>query len=83
MSDPRERVTPQMYARLFVGHHEGVLILEDLVRRFYDVDLWARGPEGQRETDRAVARREVVHHILRMVGQVDQPDTNAELPPAA
>lgn len=83
MSDSRERVTPATYARVFEGHHEGVLILEDLVRRFYDVDLWAKGPDGQRETDRAVARREVVHHILRMIGQVDEPDTNSEPPPAA
>jgi hypothetical protein len=80
----RERVTPEMYARVFEGHHEGVLILEDLVRRFYDVSLWhPGGVDGQRETERAVARREVVHHILTMIGQVNQPDTNAELPPAA
>lgn len=78
-----ERISPEVYHRVFVGHHEGVLVLEDLVRRFYDVELWSTGPEGQRETDRAVARREVVHHILRMLGQVGLPDANAEEPPAA
>jgi hypothetical protein len=69
------------YARVFEGHHEGALILEDLVRRFYDVPLWVRGgPEAQREMERRVANREVVHFILGQLGQVrnEATDTNAD-----
>lgn len=68
------RADPAMYARVFEHHAEGRLILEDLVRRFYDVNLFVPGgPEGARETDRRVARREVVHHILKQLGQVAEP----------
>lgn len=80
----RERVTPEMYHRVFVGHHEGALILEDLVGRFFDVETYVKGgQDAARETEARAARRDVVRHILVMVGQVNQPDTNAELPPAA
>lgn len=58
-----------MYARVFEGHAEGALILEDLVARFYDVNVWHR---DQRETDRRAARREVVQFILHSIGQVKQ-----------
>jgi hypothetical protein len=79
-----ERISAEAYHRVFVGHHEGALILEDLVARFYDVDCWAPGgAEGARETDRRAARREVVHFILTKLGQVGRPDPNADDPPPA
>ena len=68
------KVDPAMYARVFEGHAEGALVLQDLVARFYDVNVFVRGgPEGARETDRRAARREVVHFILHMIGQVKEP----------
>jgi hypothetical protein len=77
------KADPAMYARVFEGHHEGVLILEDLVRRFYDVPVYVRGGiEAQRETERRAAMREVVHHILTQIGQVGRQDPNEDEPPA-
>jgi len=79
-----ERVSPEMYHRVFVGHHEGALVLEDLVGRFFDIEVYVKGgPEAARETEARAARRDVVRHILTMCTLVAQPDTNAELPPAA
>ena len=37
-----ERVDAATYARVFEGHHEGALILEDLTRRFGG-SLWVKG----------------------------------------
>lgn len=68
-----ERATPETYARVFEGHHEGRLILEDLTTRFFDVEVYVPGGvEAQRETDRRAARREVVRYILTRIGQVGQ-----------
>lgn len=73
------RADPAMYARVFEGHAEGALILEDLVARFYDVPLYvAGGHEGERETLRKVARREVVQFILQRLGQVADPEAEPE-----
>lgn len=76
-----ERVAPEVYARVFEGHHEGVQILEDLVRRFYDVPVYVPGGiEAERETLRRAARREVIHFVLQRIGQVGL-DPNEEEPP--
>jgi hypothetical protein len=73
-----------MYGRVFEGHAEGALILEDLVARFYDVNVFKPGGvEGARETDRRAARREVVHFILHMIGQVKEPPPDDDSQPAA
>lgn len=66
-----------MYARVFEGHHEGALILEDLTRRFYDRQLFVPGGlEAERETAHRLGQREVVMHILRQLSQVGLPDPN-------
>jgi hypothetical protein len=73
-----------VYHRVFEGHHEGAQILAELTRRFYDVDVYTPGGlEGQRETDRKAARREVIHFILVKLSQVNVRDPNADEPPAA
>lgn len=57
------------YARVFEGHHEGALILEDLIARFGGALFVKGGEEGRRETDYRLGRRAVLDHI---VGQINQ-----------
>lgn len=71
------KATPEMYGRVFDGHAEGKIILEDLVARFYDRRSFTPGGvEGARATDFKEGRREVVSFILKQLGQVkeDSPD---------
>lgn len=75
-SDSR-KATPEMYGRVFEGHAEGAILLEDLVARFYDRRSFTPGGvEGARMTDFKEGRREVVSFILKQIGQVkeDSPD---------
>lgn len=75
----RPQVDARMYARVFEGHAEAALILEDLVARFYDKASYVRGgPEGARQTDYNEGRRSVVAHILAQLGQIQQGDHNAD-----
>jgi hypothetical protein len=80
----RERkVDPAMYSRVFEGHAEGQLVLEDLTRRFGGGLFVKGGEEGRRETDYRLGRRSVLDFILGMVNQangVNEPDE--EDPPA-
>lgn len=80
-----ERVEASAYHRVFVGHHEGALILEDLTARFFDIEVYVPGgEEAARETQRRAAQREVVRYILTKIGQVNVlNDPNADEPPAA
>lgn len=64
-----ERVDSGAYARVFEGHHEGVLILEDLVCRFGGSLFVKGGEEGRRQTDFNLGRRSMLDFIL---GQIDQ-----------
>lgn len=67
--------TPETYARIFVGHGDGAIVLEDLVARFYDRPSFVRGgDEGARQTDYNEGRRAVVHFILSQIGQVQRGD---------
>jgi hypothetical protein len=78
-----QRVEADAYHRVFVGHHEGAKVLEDLTARFFDVEVYVPGPDGERETSRRAAQREVVRYILTKIGQVNVVDPNADEPPAA
>lgn len=64
-----ERVEPGAYARVFEGHHEGVLILEDLTMRFGGRLFVKGGEEGRRETDYNLGRRAVLDFIVSMINQ--------------
>lgn len=68
---------PSMYSRVFEGHHEGALILEDLTRRFGGALFVKGGEEGRRETDYRLGRRAVLDFII---GQINHA---ADVPPAA
>lgn len=79
-----ERVDAATYARVFEGHHEGALILEDLTRRFGG-SLWVKGGiEAARETDRNLGKRAVLDFIVGMVNRAnDVPPSDDEEPNAA
>jgi hypothetical protein len=64
-----DRVDADAYARVFEGHHEGVLILDDLVRRFGGALFVKGGEEGRRQTDYNLGRRSVLDFIM---GQINQ-----------
>lgn len=73
------KATAEMYARVFEGHAEGAIILQDLVAHFYDRRSFTPGGvEGARMTDFREGRREVVAFILKKVGQVKGEDPNVE-----
>jgi len=64
-----------MYGRVFDGHAEGKIILEDLVARFYDQPSYTKGGvEGARESDFKEGRRAVVGFILNRIGQIQESD---------
>lgn len=73
------KATPEMYARVFEGHAEGRIILEDLVARFYDQrSFTSGGVEGARMTDYKEGRRAAVAFVLKQLGQVKEDDPNVE-----
>lgn len=76
MSDQRDRVTPEMYARVFENHAEGVLILEDLVRRFGSNPYVRGGIEGQRQTDFNAGALSVPTFILNQINRASGADTD-------
>ena len=67
----RQRIDPAMYARVFEGHHEGVLILEDLTARFGGALFVKGGEEGRRETDYRLGRRAVLDFVLGQINQAN------------
>lgn len=70
-----------MYARVFEGHAEGALVLEDLTRRFGGALYAKGGEEGRRETDYRLGRRAVLDHILGQINQandVPPPDDDTD-----
>jgi len=79
MSDQRDRVTPEMYARVFENHAEGALILEDLVRRFGRNPYVAGGQEGQRQTDYNAGALSVPTFILNQINRANgAPDDESD-----
>ncbi len=66
-----------MYHRVFVGHGEGRIVLEDMVARFHDRPIHvAGGIEAQRETEKRAAQKEVIGFILRRIGQISDKEEN-------
>lgn len=76
---PDKPLSEGAYHRVFVGHKEGAAVLEDLVARFHDREIYVKGAiEGQRETEKRAAQKEVIGFILRRIGQVHQSEDNQE-----
>ena len=62
----REALPPEVYARVFEGHHEGQQILEEL-QAIFCRGLWVRGEEGRRETDYRLGRNAVINFIMNRI----------------
>lgn len=71
-------VNPDMYARVFESHHEGVLIFEDLVRRFGGHPFVKGGRAAERETLRNLGSRRVVDFIIAKINQSHGVNDNAD-----
>lgn len=56
-----------MYARVFEGHAEGQLILEDLIARFHGNPFVKGGLDGDRETCFRAGRNAVMDFILNKI----------------
>lgn len=66
-----------MYHRVFVGHGEGRIVLEDMVARFHDRPIHVSGGlEAQRETEKRAAQKEVIGFVLRRIGQISDKEEN-------
>lgn len=70
MSD-QGKVLPEVYARVFENHAEGVLVLEDLVARFGGNPYVKGGLEGDRETCFRAGSNRVVNFILGRINQAN------------
>jgi hypothetical protein len=75
-----DRIDPADYARVFEGHHEGALILEDLISRFGGSLFVKGGEEGRRETDFRLGRRSVLDFILGQINQANDAPTEDQEP---
>lgn len=79
MDNGQLKATPEMYARVFEGHAEGRVILEDLVGRFFDRDVFVPGEKGgERATLVRIGERRAVHFILKQIGQVKEGANDVE-----
>jgi hypothetical protein len=75
-----------MYARVFEGHAEGALVLEDLTRRFGGNLFVKGGEEGRRQTDHNLGKRYVLDFILGQINLANgaaPPDEEDDSQPAA
>lgn len=69
-------VRPEVYRRIFEQHPEGVAILEDLSRRFYDQPSFVPGqPDvvAYRE-----GRRAVLIFIIQQIGHIEVEDVRVD-----
>lgn len=67
--------TPEDYAATFEGFKPGQNVLQDLAARFHDRQIHMPGGiEGQRETEKRAAQKEVITFILRRIGQIGGDD---------
>lgn len=75
---PRRLATAEDYKQTFEGFKPGTHVLEELVALFHDRPVYVPGGiEGQRETEKRAAQKEVVGFILRKIGQIEEEQSNA------
>lgn len=73
------RASPSDYSAVFEASPQGVLVLEDLLNKFYSSVYVRGGLEAQRETDFRCGRRAVIEFIYAQIdkaaaGEEPQPD---------
>jgi hypothetical protein len=70
--DERQKTaTPEDYVACFEGLPAGRAVLEDLVARFHDRDIYVPGGlEAARETEKRAAEKGVIAFVLRRLGQI-------------
>ena len=75
----QQRVTPEMYSRVFENHAEGALILEDLVRRFHRPAQLSGGIDAVLTTYHREGARSVVDFIVNQCNRANGVDANEHL----
>lgn len=73
------QVTPEMYARVFENHAEGVLILEDLVKRFHRPAKLEGGIDAVLTTYHREGARSVVDFIVAQINRANGVPDNEPL----
>jgi hypothetical protein len=69
-------IAPEVYARVFENHAEGVMILDDLTAR-YGNSIYAKGGlEGDRQTCFNAGARSVLDFIIGRINQANGVETN-------
>lgn len=79
------RADAATYARVFEGHAEGALVLEDMTRRFGGNLFVKGGEEGRRQTDHNLGKRFVLDFILGQINLANgapPPDEDSDSQPA-
>lgn len=72
LQDQRQ-IKAALYKRVFLVNPEGEQVLADLVRMFYDVQVFVQGgQDGDRATAYKAGQRAAIHHILQQIGQVGE-----------
>ena len=74
-----EPLAPEVYARVFENHAEGVQVLEDLVRRFHRPAVVEGGIDAVLKTYHREGARAVVDFIINRVNQAHGVTTDETL----
>ena len=61
-----------LYREVFERDPAGRRILQHLIANYYDVEVFERGPDGDRMTAYKAGQRSVVGGILKKLGKVDK-----------
>ena len=78
MTDQAIKADAKMYARVFEGHVEAAMVLDDLTKRFGGALFVKGGEEGRRQTDFNLGRRFVLDFILTMINTANGVDPNVD-----
>ena len=73
--------TPQTYRRIFEDNADGVLILEDLVKRFSQPQVSAGGIDAVLKTYERGGMRKVLDYILGQINRANGVQDNAQEDP--
>lgn len=75
-----DRVSPQMFARLFVNSAEGPLVLDALIERFNRNPYVPGGLEASRQTDFNAGCMQVMSYILGQIARASTGEDDDDVP---